>query len=275
MLQFAVGSGTVWLVLWLLIAGISASHNMIALYIVFFEKGTAKSFSYCLKSLFSSHLISALVVLPMLSTITITKISPCIHVPILTYMAAMTHFASTISVLGISANLFLRIRSKTVFETSTTTRRWIKFVVLSWFLSLCAGLLPLFLPAYLFAMPVLVILMIGSTYNQIRALGAIARRKIVVSSIAKRHRPYEKKIITTVIIFLCINLVFTIIPYSAFILAKSHNNGGRSLSIYLSIASKLPFFKGLAECIVYCWMQRTFRRSMTTKLNRIFVKSDE
>ena len=273
MLQSAAGDNKAWLVFWIFIALLSIIINIVALFVVRFGAKRSSSYNYCIKSLFMSHLVSAIIVLPMLSTLNITKIPSCVHVPLMTYIAAMTHFASTVSVLGVSINLFLRVRSNVTFETPKTKRKWLKIVSLSWFISFIAGFLPLFLPVYVFMMPALVIIMSANTYGQIRTLATIKSRPVGSSSIRQLHRRYETTLLKTIMYFMCINLTFTVLPYSAFILSKTKYFDSENVKRFLSIASKLPFTKGMAESLVYCLTQRTFRRRVATSLNRIFVQS--
>ena len=180
----------------------------------------------------------------------------------------MSHFLSVIMVVGLNVNLVKKMKANHPLETQRSKVVWKRFVVLSWILSLVAGSVPLYVSAYIALMPILILALTICTCVQIRTI--LIFRGRVSSLVARRHRRnLEMRVQKIVFSFLCVNLVFTILPYSAFIVANTASSGNSAFKIYIDIVSKLPFLKGMAECLVYCCTQYNLKKRILSGISRI------
>lgn len=271
LIQHASGSGSFWLIAWLFLAFVTASLSVLALLSVLHETKFHTHYHYLQVSLFSSHLITGLVVLPMLSFVKHTTLPKCTHNTILTIAAAMTHTCSVLSVMVVSWYLRKKTTSKTVRlpKGKTFLQQLTLFI---WVVSLFASILPVFLPVHLFLMPMLIIALMVTTCKQVRVIFCTRRRR--VSSINNEdilHLRIKKgihKLSAIVTGFLIINVVCTMFPYMALILNQTALKDQESFQNYADFASKLPFLKSLMESLGYFWMQKTSRRRVYQQLRQ-------
>ena len=271
LIQYASGSGSFWSTAWLFFALVTTSLSFLALLTVLQGTTPHMHYRYLQVSLFSSHLISGMVVLPMLSFVNHTTLPKCVHNTILTIAAAMTHICSVLSVMVIS--WYFHKKTTSIIESLPKERKRLQQLILFiWVVSFFASIIPIFLPVYLFLMPLLFIALMVTTCKQLRIILRRRRKTVTTTNDHKvsqfRIQKGKNRLGNIVLGFLVINIVCTMLPYMALILNQTSLKDRSGCQKYADFASKLPFLKSLVESLGYFWMQKTSRRRLCIRLQQ-------
>ena len=156
-------------------------------------------------------------------------------------------------------------KTTSIIESLPKERKHLQQSILFiWVVSFFASITPLFLPVYLFLMPLLFIALMVTTCKQLRII--LHRRRKTVTSINDqrvsqfRIQKGKNRLGNIVLGFLVINIVCTMLPYLALILNETPLQHRSDFQKYADFSSKLPFLKSLVESLGYFWMQKTSRR---------------
>ena len=272
MLKEAIGQGATWVFIWLLTALLTTMLSLIAILCLLDETSYGHT-NRCLKlSMFGSHLLAGLIVLPMLGFASRSRLPLCTHQITLTFSASMTHFVSCMSVMLLSTHIYKRVSQNQSLLSLKRVNIWKLAVMATWTIAPAMAVIPVFLSVRLYVVPILTAALLLTTYRQVKTIlclrqGARASAAHTIPVIMPKHIA-ERRLARILLIILLINMMFTLVPYIALVSPKNHG----ALKIFVKIASKLPFFKSLIEEIIYFWAQKSWRRRVTMTLKKVFYQ---
>ena len=271
----AIGQGRVLCALWSSSASLAITTNALALVATTGNKQFRSAYNYLLASLFTSNLLMAAIVQPLFAVVSLNSYREhtCIIKKIAVYIGGNSFLSSTFFVMGVSFNLYFRIRKPLVVDSPSDKKRWIICIGIVWILSSLTAVTPVFYPKDTPLIPILFLLVLLTTLTF--AILLLKLRKTVGVHICGPSRSesslvYKRRCKKVVITFLTVSVLFIFFPCLSVSLSHSQNiTSTLSFKYFHSCVSKLPFIKPLIDPVVYLWFQNAGRNVLNQRMKQI------
>ena len=274
----AAGYGIVWSIFWSSFAVCTVVTNGIALTATIGKKQFQTSYNYLLVSLFTSDLLAGCIVQILYAFIAANQSHPhiCILKRLSLYFASTFVLSSTFSIVGLSFNLYFRIRKPRVYETISSKRKWKIFTGIAWILSILSAITPIFYPQQTPLIPILVPLLFITTIVYWRIMIRL-RTSVGASPEPKKRRSsqessgdYKQRCQKVAAVFLLSSLLLTFLPCLGVILNRSLLiKTSKVFRYFYSFTSKLPWIKNLIDPFVYLWLQKAGRSILRQRMRHV------